>query len=318
VRFSISYHALNSDTLDETKMIAYKSSSCYVGHAPAKLNLFFEIHGKRADGFHNVTSLCCLVSVFDTLLFEPRQQTDIAFTCTSMCPTQKSHNIPSGADNLVVKAIELVRKQYGIENGCHLKLIKRIPNQAGMGGASSDAAMAIRLANRAWDLRLSQHEMITLGAELGSDVPLFFIKGMSIGHGRGELVEPLGTIPRLDFVIIKPSEGISTAEAFRMCCADQITDYRSPERLLQGLHSGNRREIAAGMFNRLEATAWRLCPKIRRIRTCFDELDCPVHQMTGSGTAYFALCRNFRQARCLATRLRLAGIGDVYVAHSVQ
>jgi len=298
-------------------MIACTTSPVFVGHAPAKLNLFFEIHGSRPDGYHDVCSLCCPISVFDTLLLVPTESPEILLTCEHGKSMQNAIDIPTGAENLVVRAIELVRKRYGIPSGCHVRLVKRIPSQAGMGGGSSDAAMAVRLACKAWNLRLARDEMTMLGAELGSDVPLFFFDELTLGRGRGELVEPVGRTPRLDFVIVKPPENISTAEAYRACSFDaDLANRRSPEPLLQGLQSGNRRAIRAGMFNRLEATARLLCPGIRRLRERFGKLDCTAHQMTGSGSAYFALCRHRQQARQLAARLRWENMGEVFVAHT--
>ena len=298
-------------------MIACTTPPGFVGHAPAKMNLFFEIHGKRPDGYHNVCSLCCLVSVFDTLIIESQDSPEVVFSCENDNSTQNAMNIPMGAENLVVKALELVRKRCNIPDGCRVRLIKRIPSQAGMGGGSSDAAMAIRLACKVWNLPLAPDEMARLGAELGSDVPLFFFDKLTLGRGRGELVEPIGSAPRLDFVIVKPPENISTAEAYRAFSTSNITDRRSPEQLLKGLQSGNRREIRSGMFNRLEATARSLCPRLRQLRERFEKLDCPAHQMTGSGTAYFALCRHQQHARQLASQLRLENIGEVFDAHSV-
>ena len=298
-------------------MITCTTPRGFVGFAPAKLNLFFEIHGKRPDGYHNVCSLCCQVSVFDTLVISSIESPEIVFSCEYVNFTQTAKDIPTGAENLVVKAVEHVRGRYNIQSGCRIRLIKRIPSQAGMGGGSSDAAMAIRLACKMWNLRLTQDEMVVLGTELGSDVPLFFFDDLTLGRGRGELIEPVGLSPRMDFVIVKPPENISTSDAYRACSADHITDHRSPEQLLKGLRSGNRLEIRSGMFNRLETTARLLCPKIRQIREQFEKLDCPAHQMTGSGTTYFALCRHRQHARQLAARLRLENIGEVFVAHSV-
>jgi 4-diphosphocytidyl-2-C-methyl-D-erythritol kinase len=270
-------------------MIACATSTSFVGYAPAKLNLFFEIHGKRLDGFHDVCSLCCPVSVFDTIVMEPHESPEILFSCIQADIRKTPGDIPAGAENLVVKAVELLRKRYNVPNGCRIRLIKRIPSQAGRGGGSSDAATAIRLACKVWNLRLPLSEILVLGAELGSDVPLFFFNELTLGRSRGELVTPLGPVPRIDFVIVKPPEGISTAEAFRACAGNRIRDHQTPERLLKGLQSGNHREIRAGMFNRLETTARQLCPKIGQLRKIFEQLDCPVHQMTGSGTAYFAI-----------------------------
>ena len=299
-------------------MIACTTPVGFAGHTPAKLNLFFEIHGKRPDGYHNVCSLCCPISVFDTLIVESQESPKIEFSFVHGRYTQTTQDIPTGVDNLVVKAVELVRKRYNVQSGCRVRLIKRIPTQAGMGGGSSNAAMAIRLVCMAWNLRLARDEMAALGAELGSDVPLFFFNELTLGHGRGEQIVPVVPAPRLDFVIVKPPEGISTAEAYRTCAAESMTDCRSPERLLKGLRSGNRREICSGMFNRFEKTARLLCPGIRQLRELFEKLDCPARQMTGSGTAYFALCHHQQHARQLASRLRLENMGEVFVAHTAK
>lgn len=298
-------------------MIPDKSQTCLVGYAPAKLNLFFEVHGLRLDGYHEVCSLCCPINLFDTLYFEPQDSPEIMFTVEHDAGNGSRCDIPSGSDNIVVKAVEHIRKRHRVTCGCRIRLIKRIPSRAGMGGGSSDAAMAIRLACKAWNLSLSLNEMMTLGAELGSDVPLFFIDGPSLGHGRGELVEPVSMTSKLDFVIVKPPEGISTADAFRACSAGQIAERRSPDRIIRGLQTGDHGEIAAGMFNRLEASAKLICPKMGQIRSLFEKLNCPAHQMTGSGTAWYALCRNDGDAHKLASPLRQAGIGEVFVAHSV-
>ena len=311
------HHLQKRNNETKTDMTTDKSHLCLVGHAPAKLNLFFEIHGLRLDGYHEVCSLCCPINLFDTLYFEPQDSPEIMFTVEHDAGNGSRCDIPSGSDNIVVQAVEQIRQRYRVTCGCRIRLIKRIPSRAGLGGGSSDAATAIRLACKAWNLSLSLNEMMTLGAELGSDVPLFFIDGPSLGRGRGELVEQVSMTGRLDFVIVKPPEGISTGDAFLACSADQITDRRSPDRLIRGLQTGDYGEIASGMYNRLEASALQLCSQIGQIRSLFEKLNCPAHQMTGSGTAWYALCRSDGEARQLASPLRQAGIGEVFVAHSV-
>lgn len=298
-------------------MICKPPSRTIVGHAPAKLNLFFEIFGKRPDGYHDVCSLCCPISLFDTIYFETQESPEIEFCCESGYPGREISDIPTNAGNLVVKAIELLRKHRNVTGGCRIRLIKRIPSQAGLGGGSSDAATAIRLANQAWQLQLSQEEMIAIGAQLGSDVPLFFIDGLSLGYGRGEQVKPIETNLRLDFVVVKPAEGISTAEAFGRCAANRMENRQSPERIIRGLQNGNRRLIASGLFNRLETTAKTMSRQVRLVDEALARMDCTAHLMTGSGTACFALCHHQTQARQLAKRLSFTGLGDVFVASSV-
>ncbi|MDR1492309.1 MAG: 4-(cytidine 5'-diphospho)-2-C-methyl-D-erythritol kinase [Planctomycetaceae bacterium] len=296
------------------------SQNVYQSYAPAKLNLFFEIHGRRSDGYHDVCSLCCPISIYDSLIFEPLTYPKIEFCCQMTNIRKPVGEIPVNGENLVVKAIQKIRERYGVSAGCKVRLMKRIPSQAGMGGGSSDAATAIQLANRAWNLRLSPKEMLELGAELGSDVPLFFINGMSIGYGRGELVKSVPTKQPFYFVVVKPREGISTAEAFRYCMQNNKTSdeqKRFPDELISGLLQGNWTRIADGLYNRLERTAETLCPKIRKIRETFQKLDCIAHQMTGSGSAYFGLCRHRKHAEHLAAQLRLLTDCSVFTAQSI-
>ncbi|MDR1385741.1 MAG: 4-(cytidine 5'-diphospho)-2-C-methyl-D-erythritol kinase [Planctomycetaceae bacterium] len=291
----------------------------YRSEAPAKVNLFFEIFRRRQDGYHDVCSLCCPISIYDSLIFEPLDSPEMEFDCQCADICKPIGNIPVNGENTVVRAIQKIRERYGISTGCKVRLVKRIPSQAGMGGGSSDAATVIQLANRAWNLRLSQQEMLELGAELGSDVPLFFINGASIGYGRGEMVKSIPMSQTLYFVVVKPNEGISTAEAFRGCTQSVTSDEhkRSPDELIAGLSQGNWTRIVDGLYNRLERTAERLCPTIRKIREIFKNLDCGVHQLTGSGTAYFGLCRHKKHAEHLAAQLRRLTDCSVFTAQSI-
>src|SRR6478609_3304454 len=167
--------------------------------APAKLNLFLDVLGRRGDGFHDLETLMVPVRLADQVTLSPTQPKsdqlgEIQFTAHTCWPIRSAHglpNVPSGADNLVVKSLKLFQERSGCSLGARVELIKRIPMAAGMGGGSSDAAAALRLANRAWHLNWADDRLSALAAELGSDIPFFLSRGAAICRGRGEQVERL-------------------------------------------------------------------------------------------------------------------------------
>src|SRR5262245_62048232 len=178
-----------------------------VAWAPAKVNLFLEILSKRADGFHDLATLMVAVNLFDTLVFRSAPE--------GIALTSNRPDLSSGPDNLIVKAAALLQKRSGRNLGTAIRLVKRIPMQAGLGGGSSDAAATLLALNRLWDLELTREDMADLGAQLGSDVPFFVLADTAWCTGRGEIVDPLPVGARLHFVLVCPPFGCSTAEVYR-------------------------------------------------------------------------------------------------------
>ncbi|MDR1957817.1 MAG: 4-(cytidine 5'-diphospho)-2-C-methyl-D-erythritol kinase [Planctomycetaceae bacterium] len=295
------------------------------GSAPAKINLFFEVLEKRSDHFHDVFSVCGLISLQDTMVFLPKPSGSLHFSIENGFRRPMETNrtlrteIPVDETNLVMRAVRLVRETYQVKSSADITLTKRIPVQAGLGGGSSDAATAIMLANKAWKLGLSTTEMMSLGAEIGSDVPLFFVPGMSLGEGRGERITPIRTEIPLDLVIVKPPEGIVTKEAFlRLDDVGIQVKKKNPDQLIHALKTANIRRIAAGLFNRLETAARTMCPKLEVIKSALAKRDCLGVMMTGSGTACFGICRNHRHACHVAAGLYSLQLGDVFVTQTLS
>ncbi len=283
-----------------------------VVHAPAKLNLFFEVLGRREDGYHDVETLVVPIAWYDTLYFEGDSGEELRFRCQRVSgpwgrdPTWLG-DFPEGDRNLVVRAVDLLRRRAGSRRGGRMRLVKRIPTAAGLGGGSSDAAAALAAANASWGLGWSWHELAQLGAELGSDVPLFFARGPAICRGRGDRVVPLGQRGPFHFVVVRPPAGLATADVYRAC--HPAADPRSLQPLLDALTRGDWAEVGRRLFNRLEPAARLLSPWIRRLREEFDRTDCVGHQMSGSGTCYFGLCHHALHARRVARRLQARGLG---------
>src|SRR5271166_3733614 len=164
-----------------------------VVQTPAKLNLFFEVLGKRSDGYHEIETLMCPISWYDTLCFRESSSEDLELECQRGSAASGRigfEEVPRDGRNLVLRAVDLVRRRTGTKQGARLRLIKRIPTAAGLGGGSSDAAAALVAASLGWKLGLSLPELASLAAELGSDVPFFLNRGPAVCRGRGERIEP--------------------------------------------------------------------------------------------------------------------------------
>ncbi len=211
-------------------LFRWDHQSSLVVHTPAKLNLFLEVLNKRPDGFHELETVMVMLGIYDTLRFTPLPKTTSKsnsstiqfrlFWANPQIPGppdgEYTQSVPSGPDNLVVRAAELLRTHAGYEGGAQIELWKRIPPEAGMAGGSSDAAATLAGLNRLWKLNLPIEELQKLAARLGSDVPFFLSPSRSaLCRGRGEIIEPLHLPLGLYFVVVKPQSGLSTPAVFR-------------------------------------------------------------------------------------------------------
>ncbi|MGA2258695.1 MAG: hypothetical protein ABSG53_28850, partial [Thermoguttaceae bacterium] len=157
-------------------MQIHRNSVEIVIQTPAKLNLFFEVLGKRSDGYHEIETLMCPIGWYDTLCFRGASSEELDLECqwgSVASGGSGFEEVPRDGKNLVLRAVDLVRRRTGTKQGARLRLTKRIPTAAGLGGGSSDAAAALVAANLGWRLGLSLPELASLAAELGSDVPFF-------------------------------------------------------------------------------------------------------------------------------------------------
>ena len=274
--------------------------------APAKLNLFLEVVRRRSDGFHEIETLMVPVSLFDTLRFQTCESDELQVRKSGLYRGE-GISVPTGSDNLVCRAVDLLRNELGVDQCASIQLVKRIPSEAGLGGGSSDAAAAMIAANSAWQLGKSMPELAQLSSQLGSDIPFFFGGTPSVCTGRGEIVRPLD-VPHFHAVIVKPDVGLATRDVYQR--VDLESERRSVSDLmkLQGSLSG----FASRLFNRLESAAESISPWIEKLRTIFSRLGLVGHQLSGSGSSYFGICRSSRHARRVAQLLRALKIGMVY------
>lgn len=295
---------------------------------PAKLNLHLEVLARRADGYHEIETLMTAITICDTLVFEPLDQPRLELDCRWACgiaameaarhlrtlacdPSDKLGDLPAGPDNLAWKTVALVRERAGTKVGARISLIKRIPAAAGLGGASSDAAAALVAANIGWGLHWPSERLIELAAVLGSDVPFFLADGAAFCRGRGERIELLRPA-RMQVAVVRPPVGLSTPQVYRGCRVPNAP--YSAEAIRIALQCGNAAAAAGSMMNRLQEPAAELTTWIDRLHREFARQDCLGHQMSGSGSSYFGICRSARHARRVASRLRARQVGTVYAA----
>lgn len=275
--------------------------SC-VEKAYAKVNLTLAVGEKRLDGYHEVVSVMQRVSLHDTLTAEQTRE-GITLTCSDPA-------LPSGEENLAHRAASLFFRETGIAGGAALTLEKRIPSQAGLGGGSSDAASVLLALRKLYAPALSDTELETMAAALGSDVPFFIRGGTQLATGRGEVLSPLPPLTDGWFVIVKPTESFSTPAMYRRL--DELPPACTPP--LPPLQGGLP-ALAAGLFNRFEA-AIPAGSAVWDIKARLAAYGALASLLSGSGSAVFGLFDTETAARAAVEALRPAW-PEIFLARPV-
>lgn len=251
--------------------------SLYDVPAPAKLNLFLHITGRRPDGYHLLQSVFMLIDWCDTLHFSRRADGQIS-------REDLSTSLP--ADDLTVRAAHALQQATGCTQGAHIGVHKSVPAQAGMGGGSSDAATTLLALNRLWNLQLSVEQLSTLGLALGADVPFFLSGRHGWVEGIGEKITPLD-LPIARWVVVKPDAGLDTSLIF----SDPELKRDSEPAILTGFAAGGAEKALSESLsfgrNDLQAVAQKLCPGVSQALEWLASQGLSG-RMTGSGSAVFA------------------------------
>ena len=249
--------------------------------APAKLNLFLHITGRRADDYHLLQSVFMLIDWCDTLHFELRRDGVISRTDLGMAVNQ---DLP--AEDLSVRAARALQAATGTTLGVHISLEKRIPSQAGMGGGSSDAASCLLALQRLWGLRLPPAKLMALALSLGADVPFFLCGSHAWVEGIGELITPI-TLPAARFLVVKPAAGLSTQAIFSSPELKRDTETAT----MLGFAANDNGRVYGFGRNDLQPVAEKLCPPMVQSLNWLTAQGLQG-RMTGSGSAVFAQMPN--------------------------
>jgi 4-diphosphocytidyl-2-C-methyl-D-erythritol kinase len=294
----------------DVRLVSASPNGSLVLAAPAKLNLFLEILGKRPDGYHALETLMVAVDLFDTLELRP------AAALTLECDPP---GLPTGPENLVWKAADALRRKAGRPDlGAAIRLVKRIPAQAGLAGGSSDAATTLEGLNRVWGLHWPKEQLAEVAAGVGSDVAFFFEDAAGWATGRGEVVEPERSPRPFDFVLVTPPVGLATASVYaaysgglaRRASDDGQERRASPplsgDAVRAAFRAGDAEALGRHLFNRLQEPAFGLAPLVETVYRRLAGLKPAGCLMSGSGSAVFALCRSRAEAIRVAAAFRSA------------
>ena len=250
------------------------SAAKVVVKAFAKINLGLRIVGKRPDGYHEIETLFQSIDLSDTVRLEPVEEQKIYLEITSPWA------LPTGPENLVYRAAELVLPHVGGKTGVRIHLEKRIPVGAGLGGGSSDAAATLVGLNTLFELRFDDAQLQALAQELGSDVPYFLIGGLCRARGRGEVLARLESkIQNYQFLLVRPDCSLATEAVYRQYDALVERGWRpAPPRFFRDIDCTND----------LEEAASTLCPALRALAHTVAQLYPELWGMSGSGPTYYA------------------------------
>ncbi len=281
--------------------------------APAKINLALAVSKKRDDGFHNIETVFQSIALFDRVEVRLRER-GIVCDCGEL----------SGEKNLAYKAADYFLKQYQImfspnnEAGVEITIEKNIPLQAGLAGGSSDAAAVLRGLNILFSCPFSYNELLVLARKCGSDTAFCLKGGTQWGEGTGSDLYELPPAPEMDIIVVKPSQGVDTAEAYRMF--DEIGDYAklSSNSWTELLHKKDIKTIGENLFNSLEIPAFQLLPEIRKVKELLLANGCSGVLMSGSGSAVFGILRSTGQGKKISGLLASAGFYNTWVVKTIN
>lgn len=264
----------------------------------AKLNLTLDVLGKREDGYHDLKSVMQTISIRDDLEIDIETGEPWSLACSV-------EGIPTDERNLAWKAAKIYCEELGKDpNGISIRITKRIPSGAGMGGGSADAAAVLRALNRFYGEPLSILALAELGAKVGSDVPFCTVGGTAMVEGRGERLRKLPDMPDCVFVVCKPDFSVSTPELYRKI--DQVAIARRPDHqaMERALLDGDIQAVAGNLCNVFDPVVTAEHLELNYIKSILNTYGALNQQMTGSGSACFGILDSFEYAAVACNMLK--------------
>lgn len=276
----------------------------------AKLNLTLDVLGKREDGYHDLKSVMQTISIRDDIEIDIGTGKPWTLECDK-------DGIPTDERNLAWKAAKIYLDAMGKDpDGLAIRITKRIPSQAGMGGGSADAAAVLRALNRHYGEPLSILALAELGAQVGSDVPFCTLCGTAMVEGRGERLRKLPDMPDCVFVICKPEFSVSTPELYKKI--DECTIAKRPDNqaMESAILAGDLGRVAENVWNVFDPVVTEEHLELNYIKSLCNTYGALTQQMTGSGSAVFAIMPNFEYAAVLCSMLK-GNYPQVFIAKPV-
>lgn len=276
----------------------------------AKLNLTLDVLGKRDDGYHDLQSVMQTISIRDDIEID----LDTGKPWKLLCDKEA---IPTDESNLAWKAAKVFFDATGKDpNGIEIRITKRIPSQAGLGGGSADAAAVLRALNKHYDNPFSILALAELGAVVGSDVPFCTVCGTAMVEGRGERLRKLPDMPDCVFVVCKPDFSASTPELYKKIDGTQIAKRPDNMAMESALLAGDLGKVAENLCNVFDPLVTADHLELNYIKSIFNSYGSVGQQMTGSGSAVFAIVPDFEFAAVICNMLK-DNYPEVFIAKPV-
>jgi len=249
----------------------------------AKINLYLRILGKRPDGYHDLDTALQTISLHDTIRFVSSESSRVGLTTGD-------RSLSTGEENLIMRAAAALKDRFGCQKGAQLRLQKRIPLQAGLGGGSANAAVTLLGLNRLWQLDAPRSELLKIAANLGADVPFFLLGGTARAAGVGSQLTQLADAPEKFLLVIKPNASISTAAAYTAWDEHSLTT-QNPKTILSSSRSADVLDHSGLLHldNDFAAVAFDLEPEIFRAKAALISAGAQAVLLAGSGSAIFGI-----------------------------
>jgi 4-diphosphocytidyl-2-C-methyl-D-erythritol kinase len=265
---------------------------------PANVNLALEVLGKRADGYHEISTVLQAVDLFDRLTVE---EADTLSLVTN------DSDLPTDGTNLIIRAARTLGAVVGVAGGAAVRLEKRIPIAAGLGGGSSDAAATLWALNRLWGLRWARARLAEVAAGIGMDVPFFLGPGRALGTGRGERIQPLPGGGGYALVLVNPNFPLSARDVYDRVPRGWSREPTGTWEVIEALRSRSAARLAAALVNGLEPVLEPDVPAITQMKAALMAAGALGAAMTGSGPTVFGVARSLDHARQIRQRVSRAG-----------
>ncbi len=261
----------------------------------AKINLSLDIIGKREDGYHLLEMVMQNVDLHDDIIIEKIEE-GITLTCNK-------EYVPVDRRNIAYKAAELLMELKNIDQGVRIDITKRIPVAAGLAGGSADAAAVLKGMNELFELEMSTEELMEAGLKLGADVPYCIVGGTCLCEGVGEIVTPLE--PFRDFIVllVKPSFGVSTKDAYGSFTLDKINKHVKTSKLIKAMEEKDLNGVNYYSRNLLENVVLRKYPILKSIKQTLARNGAVVTLMSGSGPTIYGIFKDLKEAENAAKML---------------
>ena len=276
----------------------------------AKVNLTLDVLGKREDGYHDLQSVMQTISIRDDVEIDVGTGKPWTLSCSR-------EDLPQDENNLAWKAAKVFCDSLKIDpDGIAIRITKRIPSGAGLGGGSADAAAVLRALNRHFGAPLSILALAELGAKVGSDVPFCVLCGTAMVEGRGERLRKLPDLPDCVFVVCKPEFSVSTPELYNQLDTVAIAHHPNNQAMEAALLAGDLERIAENVYNVFDPVVTQDHLELNYIKSVCNTYGALCQQMTGSGSAVFAMMPDFEMAAVVCNMLK-DNYPQVYLAKPV-